>query len=121
MKLRIKSNSLRLRLTKSDVSRFREQGYIEDQTHFGDVVFYYALKAVSGQDVITATYKDNRMTVQMPANWVHDWPESRVGFDHDMPLGNGENLYILIEKDFKCLESTREDQSDNFENPNTHC
>ncbi len=121
MKLRIKSNTLRFRLTKSDVSLFREKGFIEEKTEFPGAVFYYALKTVHGSDEITAEYKDNRITVYMPENWVHDWPEARVGFDHEMPLGNGESLYILIEKDFKCLESTREDQSDNFENPKEHC
>ena len=28
-----------------------------------------------------------------------------------------KKLYILIEKDFKCLDNTIEDQSDNYPNP----
>ena len=30
---------------------------------------------------------------------------------------DGTEIFILIEKDFKCLDNTEEDQTDNFANP----
>lgn len=44
-----------------------------------------------------------------------------VGFNNKMPLDNGEHLFLLVEKDFVCLDNTFEDQSDNFPNPNAVC
>jgi hypothetical protein len=38
-----------------------------------------------------------------------------------MPLGNGQSLKLLLEKDFVCLDHTDEDQSDNYPNPNKTC
>jgi hypothetical protein len=32
-----------------------------------------------------------------------------------------QELFLLIEKDFVCLDNTFEDQSDNYPNPNAVC
>ena len=54
----------------------------------------------------------------MPARMAKEWVTTeKVGFDTWMDVDNGEKLYLLLEKDFKCLDETVEDQSDNFENP----
>ena len=34
-----------------------------------------------------------------------------------MDLGDGNELYLLLEKDFQCLDNSIEDQTDNYENP----
>ena len=36
----------------------------------------------------------------------------RVGFEE-----KGDPLYLLVEKDFTCLDQVEEDQSDNYPNP----
>jgi len=38
-----------------------------------------------------------------------------------MRVSETETLYLLLEKDFVCLDETHEDQADNFENPNKTC
>ena len=43
------------------------------------------------------------------------------GFQHKQALSNGKELFLLVEKDFVCLDNTFEDQSDNYPNPNAHC
>ena len=46
------------------------------------------------------------------------WKKSdRVGFQHTMALEKGKELFLLLEKDFVCLDETIEDQSDNYPNP----
>lgn len=121
MKIRIKGNSIRYRLSKTDLYQLKTSGLIEEKTEFGDAVFYYALKAETDINEISATLKDNRITIYMPAVWAIDWHDVRVGFDHYYETGNGKSLYLLVEKDFKCLETTAEDQSDYFENPKLVC
>lgn len=117
MKLRIKGNSVRLRLLKTEVDLFPHTLYIEERTDITGNIFKYALQCVDGTDRMTAEFKDNKLTVFIPLSFVKDWPKNDVvGFESE---NNG--LHILVEKDFKCLEDTREDQTDNFENPNKSC
>ena len=42
-----------------------------------------------------------------------EWADTdRVGFEN-----KANNFYLLVEKDFKCLDNVEEDQSDNYPNP----
>lgn len=119
MKLRIKSNSIRLRLTKTDVQVLTSTGRLEERTSFGDTQFIYALQAKEDATVLSASLETNRITVLIPSMHLKDWATNNVvGFDAKMSVGNNEFLYLLVEKDFVCLDETIEDQGDNFENPN---
>jgi len=117
MKIRIKGNSVRIRLNRPEVEAFAESGYIEEKTEFGTGTFIYALQQ-GGEQTLTATFDGAKITMLVPEVLVKEWgKETKVGFDAHMDLGNGNNLYLLLEKDFKCLDETTEDQSDNFDNP----
>ena len=49
----------------------------------------------------------------MPAAMTVEWASTdRVGYE-----SNHNQMYLLIEKDFKCLDNVAEDQSDNYPNP----
>lgn len=120
MKIRIKGNTVRIRLSRPEVDRFANEGYIEASTPFVSNVFTYALQVrpdAYGHE-LSADFKDCVMTMYMPERMAREWTGSEiVGFDTWMNVDNGEKLYLLLEKDFKCLDETVEDQSDNFENP----
>jgi hypothetical protein len=112
MKIRIKGNSLRYRLTKSDVAGFALNGFIEETTNFGSQIFNYALRR-GVVDSLSATFDDNTITVYMPGYMIDEWVNtSRIGFEN-----NGSTMYLLVEKDFVCLDTVAEDQSDNYPNP----
>lgn len=123
MKLRIKGNSVRLRLTKTEVDRISsEDGYLEEQTSFGNTHFTYALQQVSSGNELSASFDGNKITMFVPSALTNGWPQNNVvGFEANMPLGENKSLYLLLEKDFVCLDHTNEDQSDNYENPNKVC
>ena len=118
MKIRIKGNSVRLRLSKSEVDSFGEQGYVEEQTQFGSTALTYALQRYNGEQM-KADFTDGKVTMYLPEQLAEQWKDERkVGFDAMMPLPGGNELYLLLEKDFKCLDATGgEDQSDNYDNP----
>ena len=119
MKLRIKGNSIRFRLTKSEVDYFAQTFLIEEQTNFVNNTFTYSIKAYD-QDTLSAAFESNKITVFLPKGIAKEWVSTQiVGCRGEMEIGNGKKLYLLIEKDFKCLDETVEDQSDNFENPLT--
>jgi hypothetical protein len=121
MKLRIKGNSLRIRLTKNEVSKLSETGYLEEQTLFPNNRLIYALQKTDAA-TLSATFENNKITMFVPGSFIKDWPVNDVvALDTKMPLQGNESLYLLIEKDFVCLDETHEDQSDNYENPNKTC
>lgn len=122
MKIRIKGNSVRIRLTKSEVSSLAATGYLEEQTKFANGSFIYCLQSSEAVDVLSATFNNNKITVMAPASFVKEWPQNEIiGINSNMPINENETLYLLLEKDFVCLDETTEDQSDNFENPNKTC
>ncbi len=122
MKLRIKSNSIRIRLTKTEVSSLAATGYLEEQTIFVNSKFIYALQTVDDANELSATIDTNKITMLVPVALIKDWPENNVvGFEASMPVAENQSLYLLLEKDFVCLDETTEDQSDNYENPAKTC
>lgn len=112
MKIRIKGNSLRYRLTRSEVELFAVEGYIEQEINFGAAQLTYSLqKTTTGG--LKAVFENNNITLYIPDAMADEWVNTeRVGFEN-----NDGNLYLLIEKDFKCLDNVAEDQSDNYPNP----
>ena len=118
MKIRIKGNSIRFRLTQSEVKQLSETGSIVENTELGENVFRYQVKLMPKANQLQASYIDHTILLMVPEtdgkNWFHD---NTVGFEHEMELPNRKKLHLLLEKDFTCLENRAEDQSDNYPNP----
>ncbi|QQS40944.1 MAG: hypothetical protein IPM63_16490 [Acidobacteriota bacterium] len=117
MKLRIRGNSIRLRLLKSEVAELSEKGSVSETTDFGGSRFTYRLQ--SGSDRIGASFEGGTVTVTVPENEIYEWAETeeKIGIE-----GDSNGLKILIEKDFAC--PTRKDDPDNldaFANPEAVC
>lgn len=123
MKIRIKGNSIRYRLSKTDISNFEKNGVIEERTEFlNNSSFYYRLEKKNEIANIEASFSNNRISIFVPENIAQEWANTDVvGFDNKMNIGNGKELFLLIEKDFACIDHTLEDQSDNYPNPNRVC
>ena len=117
MKLRIQGDSIRLRLTRTEVNRFGETGRVEETVHFPDGRrFIYAIVRSSDANSLTASFDGHEMTVAIPQDQAQEWVDTeRVGFEDTCTLGEGE-LHLLIEKDFECLHK-RPDEEDAFPNP----
>jgi len=64
MKLRIKSDSLRFRLTRSDVDTLAKEGYLEEQISFIGHPLIYSLQLTEGQE-LTASYINSKITMCM--------------------------------------------------------
>jgi hypothetical protein len=112
MKLRIKNNGIRYRLTKTDVANLAKYGVIKEKVNFGDSELVYVLQDTVDNE-LSADFKNNIMTMYIPKIMISQFANTdRVGFEHN----NGE-LQLLIEKDFTCLDNVDEDQSDNYPNP----
>lgn len=105
MKLRFNGNSIRLRLSQTDVQHILEGNDVVESVHFGGVntVFNYAFKIPENGDEIQTTYHDNEIAVWVPKTMAIEWAAgNEVGLYHDLAAGNS-TLSITIEKDFQCL------------------
>jgi len=112
MKIRIKGNSLRYRLTRSDISALAIDGSLNEQTDFIGKSLIYALTTTQ-KDVMTAEFIDNTITLYLPKIMLDKLVNTEtVGFNN-----NTGKLILLVEKDFTCLDNVAEDQSDNYPNP----
>ncbi|MBB6238806.1 hypothetical protein HDC90_003453 [Pedobacter sp. AK013] len=116
MKIRIKGNSLRYRLTQSEVAALGMVGFLSERTHFASQALEYAIMTTS-EGQLTADFSENRIVLNMPEKMIGELVNTdKVGFsDVSGPVS------LLIEKDFTCLDNVEEDQSDNFPNPNINC
>lgn len=126
MKIRIRGNSLRLRLTQSEVRSLDENSQISDQIQFSsqpqDALTYEIVLSDSSTE-ITASYTSQKIQVQIPTPQGKKWAHSeQVSLENHLPIGSDESLRILVEKDFACLQEREgEDDSDAFENPHSSC
>jgi hypothetical protein len=118
MKIRIKGNSLRYRLTRPEVEKFHQTGYLEERIDFIGNSLHYCL-CITNQEKLSASFYDNQITVYLPASGIEEWKTTeQTGFEEEMKLeGSDGTLHLLVEKDFTCLDKDTEDQSDHYPNP----
>ena len=115
MKLRIQGNSLRLRLTRSEVAGLHDTGFVEQTTSFaGGRTLTYGIRTRGRGARIHAELTNGSITVEVPASTVVSWATSdEVGI-----TARDGMLSIAIEKDFRCLTRPREeDELDAYPHP----
>jgi hypothetical protein len=119
MKIRIRGNSVRFRLTKKEVQAMKETGVFEERTVFGpNRVFRYVLEASEQVASLQAEFSNDCIKLIMPSSDAAGWYDSdQIGFENTIENGEEGGLFLLLEKDFVCIDNTFEDQSDNYPNP----
>lgn len=125
MKIRIRGNSVRLRLLQSEVTQLWENKSVSDTIQFGfsnDEILTYTLRISLYTNKILADFINNEICIILPEELAKNWIETdRISLESEKTLAN-DSLKILIEKDFACI--TREDDPDNldaFPNPDIDC
>lgn len=119
MKLRIKGDSLRLRLSQGEMRTLAQRGEVEDQVSFpGGAALRYRVRVDKNDLEISATYKSNLIEISVPQALAERWHGTDlVTLSASQPLGVGE-LRLVLEKDWACLAPREgEDESDNFPHP----
>ena len=120
MKIRIRDNSIRLRLTRVEVDSVHENGVVSATTGFpGSRVLRYTLESSPASVRPTAFFSDNEIRVRLPESVVLAWVTTeQVSIAGEQELDDGEKLTILVEKDFACLAPRAgEDESDMYPHP----
>jgi hypothetical protein len=119
MKLRIKGDSLRLRLTRTEVQQLAQRGLVEEQTHFAPSgSFGYRLRRAPQARQLAATFDDAVIEIQVPEAAAREWCDTELVTLQNVQRVGGVELRITVEKDYACLAPrTDEDESDNFRHP----
>ena len=120
MKLRIRDNSIRLRLTRGEVESISTDGLISASVPFsGGVTFDYVLESSPACVKPVAMFSNNVLSVRLPEKDVIEWAGTEaVSISAEQLLDEGGQLNILVEKDFACLAPREgEDESDMYSHP----
>ena len=108
MKLRIEDDTLRLRLSATEVSEFASTGRVVAVMHFGSGAgqrMAYALERApdDGAATLHVRFDAAGLAVVVPAAVAHAWTTTEQnGFSENLPLAEARHLRVLVEKDLDC-------------------
>ena len=111
---------MRLRVSPSEMNRLLSDGRIEEIIHFGpepDAKLTYALEQSASKEGITVSSRPHEVVVVLSTENARSWAEGeQVGIYGVIDVGSGEQLTVVVEKDFACLDR-KEGNEDTFANP----
>ena len=115
MKLRIRGNSIRLRLTGREVDSIGRGEPVEETVDLSPMPFKYSLTAREAVKV-EAIFDGGNLAVIVPEHEAEAWAKGdAVGIETE----DGAEVRIVIEKDFACVKPRAgEDETDMFDHPN---
>jgi hypothetical protein len=122
MKLRIHGNSIRFRITQSEMGALAAGARLEDSVQFGlapTEILTYGVGISSQCSEVCASYSKGMVQVTLPVNLAQALASTnQVGIEHVQSIAGGVALKIVLEKDFQCFHPRSDDnESDNFPNP----
>lgn len=126
MKLRLRENSIRLRLLQTEVTQLRETGNVSERITFGvnpTETLTYSLRVSEDADEVFAQMTDNQIEIFLPLKKAETWADTNeVGLYAAQKIGDLGELKISIEKDFVCVERPNDaDNKDAFPHPKMKC
>ena len=100
MKLRIRGNSLGLRVSKTELAKLAETGRVEDAMRFSsEQSLRYGIE-VRATGAVTAAFSGAEILVTLPKARLDLWLRDReVSVEGSQPIGGGKVLQIVLEKD----------------------
>ena len=120
MKLRIQGNSLRLRMTPSEIARLMETGRVEETIHLGleeSARLTYALQCEEQWASMGVRHRPGEIAVVVKFDDARRWASTQdVGMYGEVDTSSGA-LALAVEKDFACLDKSAEENADRFAHP----
>ncbi len=100
MKLWIRGNSMRLRVSKTELAKLAELGRAEDAIRFSsEQSLRYSIE-VRASGAVTATFGADALLVTLPKTRLDLWLRpDEVSVEGSQPIGGGKVLTISLEKD----------------------
>lgn len=121
MKIRIHLNTIRLRLSQSEVNQLAKGTEIKEVLNLPAPYpsFIYSVKPMNKDNDLTISFETQHLSISLSESEIKTWANTeQVGISKNLPLPGEAMLKVLIEKDFQCLHKRQgEDETDNFPNP----
>jgi hypothetical protein len=122
MKIRIQGNSIRFRLKQFEVQALSEKKSVKEVISFGDEEkdqLQFVLQVV--EDKFSLDQNITIVQLNVPEK-VNEWTQTElVGFEQKIITTKGKEINILVEKDFKCLTRSDEEEAGSYPNPMKQC
>jgi len=115
MKLRLRGDTLRLRLRKSDIDTLAAVGRVEEFTPFGKRLLVYSLNLDETAETPHAVLLDDEICVNLPKRQGMAWCRGK----ETSIVSAGVVPAVLIERDFVRSAVEEPDDYDRFMNPRT--
>ena len=105
MKLRFEHQSIRLRLSDTEVQQFLHSGVLQEVVRFGSSAteeFTYELLRTADYDQLHAERTSSGLRIFFPSAWADVWAlYKEKSWKYSQPLGQ-DTLQILVEMDQDC-------------------
>jgi hypothetical protein len=100
MKLRVRGNSIRLEVSKTELAKLAETGKVDDAVRFSsEQALRYGIE-VRPAGAITATLATDSLLVALPKARLDLWlRRDEVSVEGSQPIGGGKVLQIVLAKD----------------------
>jgi hypothetical protein len=110
MKLRFRSNSLRLRVNQREVQSLAAGRVLAEHVVFpGDTCLEYMLSSEPNGSA-RVWFQNGSIQVFAPQKEIADWARGEeIGLYFDLPA-NGTTLKVAIEKDLECVDGPAEER-----------
>ena len=118
MKLRLRGNSIRLRLSQTEVTALTEGIDLMDSTGLapGKSLEFGICPRATDTVEISATTRG--FFIVAPKDMLIRWAESNdEGFEAHVAISASETTHVLVQKDFACLKPRGEEDHDTFTHP----
>jgi hypothetical protein len=123
MKIRIQGNSIRFRLKQFEVETLVDKKIVKEVICFGEVEkdqLQFILQVANGD--FSLEQHSTIIQLNIPENIAAEWASTElVGFEQNIRTAKGKEINILVEKDFKCLTRSDEEEVDSYPNPMKQC
>ena len=117
MKLRLRNNSVRFRLTQSEVQSLTEGRSVEGSTAFGPAN-RLVYRISPGTPPLRAALEGSTIIVTLPAADIAPWADSNTLALEGDQQWTGGSLALSIEKDLACTRGRPgEEDADTYPNP----
>jgi hypothetical protein len=109
MKLRLRENTLRLRVNRREVDRLAAGEAIEEYMAFPNSAQLSYILETGGREEPLVSFKDGVIRVTAPLVEVQNWAQAEsVGLYFQVPAGE-LFLKVSIEKDLQCVDGPSEE------------
>lgn len=102
MKLRIRGDSVRLRLTQGELRTLVDRGRVEERTRLGPLPedsLAYGIELSDSQSSILCTWARSRLVVVLPTKRARDWATgAELGLEESLAVADGAMLRIVVER-----------------------